>query len=84
MFNTLNNSISNIFNLTNRSDELLDTMLPPNHKCNEKECTGPRYASSSLVCSVCLMPKFIDCISDRTEIANLLNMLQIKPDIIST
>lgn len=80
MYGILNNSISNLFNKTIRPE----TMLPPNHKCNESNCNGPRYAGCSFVCSRCLMPKFIDCISDRPEISHLLQLLQIKPDVLST
>lgn len=75
MLGYMNNSISNIFNTTNKSS----TMLSSDHKCNDNNCQGPRFAGCNLKCSRCFMPKFIDCISDRTEIIELLKILNILP-----
>lgn len=80
MFGKLNESWSNIFNKTNRSED----MLPPNHKCNENGCNGARFSGINLTCTRCLMPKFLDCIFDRTEIAGIINSLNIKPDIVAS
>lgn len=78
MFGKLNDSITNIFNKTIS----MNKMLPPEHNCTEKKCDGARFSSYNLICSVCSTIKYIECISDRTEIISLIKLFDIKPDII--
>lgn len=75
-----------MFGFLNRSNPLNNTdqsvnMLPSEHKCNEIGCTGDRFMGCNLTCSRCFSPKFIECISDRTEIIQLLTLLKIAPDL---
>lgn len=76
MFSAVNNSLSHIFNTSNR----VVTMLPSDHKCGENNCSGSKYAGCNLVCYQCLNPKYIECISDRAEIVELLRVLNIEPN----
>lgn len=48
------------------------------HNCAEIKCSGSKFAGLNINCSRCLIPKYIECISDRTEIAFLLNALKIE------
>lgn len=50
------------------------------HSCSELKCQGQKYAACNLNCSRCLSPKYIECVSGRTEIDNLLKCLNIVPD----
>lgn len=52
--------------------------MEPNHNCNEMNCTGPKYAGLNLTCSRCLLPKFFECISDRTEVVQFVNAMKLK------
>lgn len=61
-----------IFNTSTASDST--------HKCNEKNCQPTRFSGCNFVCSQCLIPKFMECISDRTEIAILMNVLRISSE----
>lgn len=79
MLGRLNDSISNIiFYKTNRPDK----MSIQDHQCIANNCDGPRFNGCSLTCTRCLQPKFIDCISDRTEIVSLMKMMNIIPDVV--
>lgn len=73
MFNALNNSISSILNNTFNTNK----MPSQEHSCAEVNCIGSKYAGLNVNCSRCLLPKFIECVSDCAEIAFLLNAWNI-------
>lgn len=80
MFNKISQSI---FNSSINSSTTSDKMTPatnPTHKCNEEGCTPSKFSGCNFICSRCLTPKFVDCISDRTEIIELMNALRISSD----
>lgn len=79
MFGSLNNSFSSLFFTSTKSDKMND----PNHMCSDEneECTGEKYAASNLTCYRCSRQKYLECISDRTEIASILNALNIVQTI---
>lgn len=76
MLSSLNSSVTSLFSGSTRTP----TMLPQNHKCNENNCAGSRFSGCNLLCSRCLLPKFVECVSDRTEMTELLKLLCITPD----
>lgn len=79
MFATLNKTFSNLLDNSDRT-ETMSQATDPNHKCNENNCAPTRYSGCNILCSRCMIPKFIDCVSDRTEITELMKAIQIAPD----
>lgn len=74
MFTALNESLSKIFSTSIRTEK-----IPMDHKCDENGCSGSKYAGCTLICHRCLDAKYIECISEREEIAELLVELDIEP-----
>lgn len=56
---------------------IFNRSMPADHQCIELNCTGSKMHGLSLTCPNCLKPFFFECLAKRTEITELLKLLEI-------